>query len=147
MTTLSQLMAQKGHALWSIHPEESVFDAIKGMANKDIGALLVMQGGQLVGIVTERHYARIVVLKGKTSPDTTVRQIMEHHVVSVGPEDTVDECMELMTERRVHYLVVVRNGRPIGLLSIGDLVKSIISEQRFTIGHLEHYIHGQMAVG
>ena len=140
-------MAQKGHALWSIHPEESVYDAIKGMANKDIGALLVMQGGQLVGIVTERHYARSVVLKGKTSLDTTVAEIMEHRVVRVGPDDTVDECMELMTEHRVRYLVVLRNGRPIGMLSIGDLVKSIISEQRFTIGQLERYIHGQAATG
>ena len=146
MSTVSQLLNQKGHGLWSIHPDESVYEAIRVMAEKDIGALII-QAGSLIGIITERHYARSVALKGKTSLDTTVRNIMERHVVCVAPDDTVDDCMSLMTEHRVRHLVVVRNGRPIGLLSIGDLVKSILNEQRFTVGHLERYIHGQAATG
>jgi CBS domain-containing protein len=142
MTTVRQLLDQKGRKIWSIRPDATVFDAIAKMAEKDIGSMAVMDGDELVGIITERHYARNVVLKGKTSPATPVRDIMERHVVIARPEQSVDQCMALMTEKRVRYLPVLEGKKPIGIISIGDLVKSIIGDQKFTIDQLEHYIHG-----
>lgn len=140
MLTVRQLLEQKSATLWSIHPEASVFDAIASMAEKNIGSLLVLDGGRLVGIVTERHYARNVVLKGKSSPTTAVRDIMDTHVLVVRPEQTVEHCMALMSEKRVRHLPVIDEGQLIGIISIGDLMKSIIGEQQHIIEQLEHYI-------
>jgi CBS domain-containing protein len=146
MTTLRQLLDQKGSNIWSIHPDATVFDAIAKMAEKDIGSLVVMDGEEVVGIITERHYARNVILKGKTSPATPVRDIMERHVVIAQSGQTVDECMAVMTEERVRHLPVFEGKTPIGIVSIGDLVKSIIGDQKFIIVQLEQYIHGERAV-
>ena len=145
MTTVRQLLDQKGRNIWSIHPDATVFDAVAKMAEKDIGSLVVMEGDEIVGIITERHYARNVVLKGKTSPETPVRDIMERQVVIVQPEQSVDQCMAVMTEQRVRHLPVFEGKKPIGILSIGDLVKSIIGDQKFIIIQLEQYIHGERA--
>ena len=146
MTTVRQLLDQKGTSIWSIHPDATVFDAIAKMAEKDIGSLVVMEGEELVGIITERHYARNVVLKGKTSPTTPVRDIMERHVVIAQSGQSVDECMAVMSEERVRHLPVFEGKKPIGIVSIGDLVKSIIGDQKFMITQLEHYIHGTPSV-
>lgn len=142
MTTVQQLLDQKGRKIWSIHPDATVFDAIAEMAEKDIGSLVVMDGEELVGIITERHYARNVVLKGKTSPTTPVRDIMERHIIVARPDQSVDQCMALMSEKRVRHLPVLEGEKPIGIVSIGDLVKSIIGDQKFMIDQFEHYIHG-----
>jgi len=120
-----------------------VFDAIKLMADKNIGALLVMEGEQVAGIITERDYARKVVLMSRSSKQTTVREIMTSAVMYVSPEQTSEECMVLMTENRLRHLPVIDAGRLLGIISIGDLVKDIIAEQRFTIEQLEHYISGE----
>src|ERR1700738_4234315 len=146
MTTVRQLLDQKGRNIWSIHPDATVFDAVAKMAEKDIGSLVVMEGEELVGIITERHYARNVILKGKTSPATPVRDIMERHVVTAQPEQSVDQCMAIMTEKRVRHLPVFEGERPIGIVSIGDLVKSIIGDQKFMIVQLQHYINGERAI-
>jgi CBS domain-containing protein len=146
MTTVRQLLDQKGRNIWSIHPDATVFDAIAKMAEKDIGSLVVMEGEELVGIVTERHYARNVVLKGKASSATLVRDIMERHVVIAQPEQSVDQCMAVMSEKRVRHLPVFEGKKPIGIVSIGDLVKTIIGDQKFMIVQLEHYIHGDRAI-
>ena len=142
MTTVRQLLDQKGRKIWSIHPDAAVFDAVAEMAEKDIGSLVVMDGDELVGIITERHYARNVVLKGKTSPATPVRDIMERHVIIARPEQSVEQCMALISEKRVRHLPVLEGEKPIGMVSIGDLVKSIVGDQKFIINQLEHYIHG-----
>ena len=142
MITIRQLLDQKGPEIVSIHPDATVFDAIAKMADNDIGSLVVIEREGLVGIITERHYARNVVLKGKTSPTTPVREIMEENVVTIRPEQRVEECMALMTAKRVRHLPVMEGGKLVGIISIGDLVKTIISGQRFVIDQLEHYIHG-----
>ena len=142
MTTVRQLLDEKGRTIWSIHPDATVFDAVAKMAEKDVGSLVVMEGEELVGIITERHYARNVVLKGKTSPATSVRDIMERHVVTAQPGQSVDQCMAVMTEERVRHLPVFEGKKLIGIVSIGDLVKSIIGDQEFVIVQLEQYIHG-----
>ena len=142
MTTVQQLLDEKGHDVWSVGPDESVFDAIQKMATKDAGSLVVMEDGKPIGIFTERHYARDVVLKGKSSPTTPVRDIMATHVVCVWPGQTVEECMAVMTENRIRHLPVLEDGRLVGLVSIGDLVKNIIAQQKFTIEQLEHFITG-----
>ena len=146
MTTVRQLLDQQGRNIWSIHPDATVFDAVAKMAEKDIGSLVVMEGEELVGIITERHYARNVVLKGKTSPATPVRDIMERHFVIARPEESVDQCMAVMSEKRVRHLPVFDGKKPIGIVSIGDLVKSIIDDQKFTIIQLEHFIHVERAI-
>ena len=143
MTTVRQLLDQKGRETYSINPDATVYDAIAKMAEKDIGSLVVMDGDKIVGVITERHYARNVVLKGKTSPATPVEAIMDKLVFVVQPEHSIEQCMALMTEKRIRHLPVVENEKLIGVISIGDLVKSIIGDQQFTIGQLEHYIHGQ----
>jgi CBS domain-containing protein len=140
MLTIRQLLDQKGEKICSIHPDATVFDAIRKMAENDIGSLIVTDREALVGIITERHYARKVVLRGKTSPATPVRDIMESNIITARPEQSVEECMALMTEKRVRHLPVIEGGRLIGIVSIGDLVKSIIGDQRFMIEQLEHYI-------
>ena len=142
MTTVRQLLDQKGRKIWSIHPDATVFDAVAKMAEKDVGSLVVMDGDELVGIITERHYARNVVLKGKASPAMPVRDIMERHVIIARSEQSVEQCMALMTEKRIRHLPVFEGEKPIGIVSIGDLVKSIIGDQKFMIDQLEHYVRG-----
>jgi CBS domain-containing protein len=141
MTTVRQLLDQKGEQIWSIHPDATVFDAIAKMAEKNIGSLAVMNGEKLVGVITERHYARNVALKGTTSPATTVGNIMETHVCVAVLEQSVEQCMALMTDKRVRHLPVVDGDKLVGVISIGDLVKSIISDQKFIIEQLERYVH------
>lgn len=141
MKTVSQLLQVKGSAVLSVTPESSVFDALRLMAEKNVGALLVMSDGTLRGILSERDYARKVILLGKSSHELAVRDIMSDKVVSVTPGQTVDDCMALMTGRRIRHLPVIDNGRIIGVLSIGDLVKAVIEEQQQTIQQLESYIH------
>jgi CBS domain-containing protein len=142
MTTVRQLLDQKGRHVWTIHSDATVFDAVKKMAEKDIGSLVVIDGENILGIITERHYARNVVLKGKTSPVTPVRDIMEKRVVVARSDYTVERCMALMSDQRVRHLPVLDREKLIGMVSIGDLVKSIIGDQKFMIDQLEHYIHG-----
>ncbi len=141
MKTVSQLLEGKGGSVLSVTPETSVFEALKLMADKNVGALLVMKGDVLHGIMSERDYARKVILLGKSSHDIAVRDIMSDKVVSVTPKQTVDDCMGLMTGRRIRHLPVIDNGRVVGVLSIGDLVKAVIEEQLRTIQQLESYIH------
>ncbi len=142
MTTVRQLLEQKSPELWTISPNATVFDAIAKMAEKDVGSMVVMDGETLIGIITERHYSRNVALKGKTSPTILVKDIMERNVMYVRPEQSVEECMALMTEKRVRHLPVLEGGKVKGIVSIGDLVKSIIADQKFVIDQLEHYVHG-----
>ncbi len=140
--TVKHLLAQKGGNLWTIEPDATVLDAVAEMEEKDIGSLVVMDGEKLVGIITERHYARNVILKGKASPTTLVRDIMERNVIYVRPEHSVERCMALMTDKRVRHLPVLDGTKVIGIISIGDLLKFIISKQEFVIDQLEHYIQG-----
>jgi CBS domain-containing protein len=140
MKTAKQLLADKPAGVISVAPAASVLDALKLMAEHDIGALVVLDGGKLVGILSERDYARKVVLVGKSSSETLVRDIMTHRVLCVSPTQMVDECMELMTQKRCRHLPVVEDKHVIGILSIGDLVKETISEQLATIHQLESYI-------
>ena len=142
MEPLSQLLDAKGHGVWSVIPDDSVFDAIKKMADQKIGSLVVLEEDSIVGIITERHYTRNVILKGKSSLSTPVRDIMESRVICVNPKHTIEECMAVMTEKRIRHLPVVDQGRLVGLVSIGDLVKTIIKDQQFTIDQLTHYICG-----
>ena len=143
MTTVRDLLRIKGNEVWSIAPDASVYEALTLMAEKDIGALLVLDGGQLAGILSERDYARKIVLKGKASRETAVREIMTGKVMWTRPEQTIEECMALMTNKRIRHLPVLDEGRLIGVISIGDVVKSIISEQEFMIEQLENYITGK----
>jgi CBS domain-containing protein len=141
MTTVRQLLESKDRALYSVAPEAPVLEAIRLMAEHHVGALLVMQGDALSGIVSERDYARKVILRGRSSADTPVRDIMSSPVITVTPADAVTRCMELMTERRVRHLPVTDGARVIGMISIGDLVKAVIAEQKSHIEQLESYIH------
>ena len=142
MATLRQILDAKGHDVVTIEPDDSVYDAIKKMADKNIGSLVVMDGEKIAGIITERHYARNVFLKGKASPTTLVKDIMSTRVVCAWPDQSVEECMAVMTDKAVRHLPVLENKRLVGLVSIGDLVKNIISDQKFTIEQLERYIGG-----
>ena len=141
MTTLKMLLKDKGHDVWSVHPDDTVLDAIKMLAEKDIGALIVIKDDKPVGIFTERDYARNVYLKGKSSLDTAVRDVMVAPVICVKPVQTVDECMALMTAKRFRHLPIMDGDKLVGMVSIGDLVKSVIAEQQFTIEQMEQYIH------
>ncbi len=145
MATVRQLLAAKFPDVWTITPQASVYEALERMAEKDIGALLVVQAGRLVGIFSERDYARKVVLRGKTSRATTVAELMTQMVFYVTPEQTIEECLALMTERRVRHLPVLEGTTIVGIVTIGDAGKAIISEQRTTIRHLETYICGSGA--
>lgn len=142
MPTAHDILRSKGHAVHSVRPDDTVLAALGVMAKHDVGAVLVMEGEQLLGILTERDYARKVALAGRSSKDSAVRAIMTAHVVCVAPTRTVDECMGIMTEKRVRHLPVVDQKRVIGLISIGDLVKSTIADQEFTITELQRYIVG-----
>ena len=144
MKTVAQILRSKpDQTVYTITPTASVFDAVKLMAEKSIGALVVMAEEQVVGIITERDYARKIILMARSSKDTPVRDIMTSAVMYVRPDQASEECMVLMTENRLCHLPVMEGGKLIGLVSIGDLVKDIISEQKFMIQQLEHYITGE----
>ena len=141
MATVAQLLGHKPKSIFGVAPDAPVLEAIRLMAEHGVGALLVMQGEALAGIVSERDYARKVILKGRSSSDTPVRQIMTAEVITVDPGFTTQQCMQIMTDRRVRHLPVVESGRVVGMLSIGDLVRSVLAEQAQTIEQLENYIH------
>ncbi|MGE0580923.1 MAG: CBS domain-containing protein [Steroidobacteraceae bacterium] len=134
------ILERKGRATHSVDPDTTVLDALRKMAEHEIGALLVMRGDAVLGMLSERDYARKVALLGRASRDTPVSQIMSSPVVTVAPDDTVDACMRLVTDKRIRHLPVLDKGRVVGVLSIGDLVKSVLGEQRETIEQLEAYI-------
>jgi CBS domain-containing protein len=141
MKTVNEILLAKANKLLSIAPDASVLDALKLMAEREVGALVVLEGEKLAGIFSERDYARKVILFGKSSRDTPVSEIMTHKVVCVRPDQSVEDCMALMTDKRIRHLPVLQAERVIGVISIGDVVKEVISEQRFVIEQLEHYIH------
>jgi CBS domain-containing protein len=141
--TIRQILRVKGREVWSLPPEASVYEAIEMMAAKRVGALLVVDRGKLVGIISERDYARKVILKGKSSKHTLVKEIMTSPVIFVTPDHTVDECMRIVTANRIRHLPVMERDRLVGIISIGDLVNSIISAQAATIRHLNNYITGK----
>ena len=141
MTAVRHLLDRKGRALFSIEPEDPVLEAIRMMADHHVGALLVMRGAELAGILSERDYARKVVLLGRSSADTPVWQIMTAPVITVSPDNSVQDCMRLMTDHHIRHLPVTEGARVVGMISIGDLVKAVIEEQQQTIEQLESYIH------
>jgi CBS domain-containing protein len=141
MATVRQLLEIKGTAIFTVEPEDPVLEAIRLMADRHVGALLVMKGSELVGIVSERDYARKVILMGRSSNTTPVWQIMSSPVQTVSPDKSVQDCMRIMTEHRIRHLPVVERGRVAGMISIGDLVKAVIEDQQHTIEQLESYIH------
>ena len=143
MTTVREILQDKGNQVWTIDPDKTVFDALTLMAAKEIGALVVVEDGSICGMVSERDYARKVILKGKFSRDTLVRDIMTSKVVYVSPENRIEECMALMTDKIVRHLPVMENDELTGIVSIGDVVKSVISDQEFIISQLESYIMGK----
>jgi CBS domain-containing protein len=140
MATVKQLLKGKGHDIWSVGPEASVYEAIELMADKEVGALVVMEGDSLVGVLSERDYARKVVLQGRSSRDTKIKEIMTSRVAYARPGQTVEECMALMTDKRIRHLPVLEGDELLGIISIGDLVKAIIEEQQHVIEQLEQYI-------
>jgi CBS domain-containing protein len=140
MTTVRDLIERKGPEVWSVRPESTVYDALKLMAEKGVGAVLVLDGGSIAGILSERDYARQVILKGKASKETPVKEIMSPRVVFVRPDQTVEDCMAVMTDKHIRHLPVVDGAQLLGLLSIGDIVKAVISEKQFMIEQLETYI-------
>jgi CBS domain-containing protein len=142
MTTVNDVLDRKGRNVHFIDPDASVFDALKMMAENNIGSLVVQKNGRLVGIITERVYAREIVLKGRTSPGTFVREIMSTRVIYTRPDQSVQECMALMTARDVRHLPVLEEQQLVGIVSISDMVLSVIGDQKFIIEQLEHYIHG-----
>jgi len=142
MVTIQKVLDRKGREVWTIRPDETVFDAIEKMADKNIGALVVIEDDKIIGMFTERHYAREVFLKGRSAPDTSIREVMKFPVCFALPDQTIEECMAVMTKNRVRHLPVMEDDRLIGLISIGDLVNTTIADQKFTIEQLEHYIHG-----
>ena len=142
MTTVGNVLQIKGHEVWSVPPHALVYDALKVMAEKNVGVLLVMEERKLVGVFSERDYARKIALKGVSSHTSPVKNIMTSVVVTVRREQSIDECMALMTEKHVRHLPVVENDEVVGLISIGDVVKAMISEREHTIKQLENYITG-----
>jgi CBS domain-containing protein len=142
MTTVRNILQTKGPEVWSVEPETPVMNALKMMDEKNIGALIVARGGTLLGILSERDYARKLVLRGKSTSEATVQDLMTPAVITVTPDQSMDRCMELMTSKRVRHLPVVENEKLIGLISIGDVVKAVISEKEDLIKQLENYITG-----
>jgi len=140
MTTVAEILDRKGRDVWSVSPSDSVLDAIRTMAEKEVGALVVLEEGRLVGIISERDYARKVILQGRTAESTPVREIMTSRVTTVDPRRSSDECLVIMSEGRFRHAPVTDGDRLVGMISTGDLVKAIIDEQRFVISELEHYI-------
>jgi CBS domain-containing protein len=143
LKTVRQLLGAKGRDVLGVAPEASVFEALQIMAAHDVGALVVLAGGELIGLISERDYARKVILRGRLSKDTPVREIMSTEIVTVGSRQTVEDCMSLMTERRIRHLPVLDDGQLVGIISIGDVVKGIIEDQQETIHQLEGYITGR----
>lgn len=142
MATVNQMLASKGSEVYAITPDATVLDALRIMADKDVGALVVVEAGDLAGIFSERDYARKIALMGRSSHETPVRDVMTSDVICVSPSQSADKCMAIMTEKRIRHLPVLGEGdRVVGVISIGDVVKAIISEQRVMINHLEDYIH------
>ena len=143
--TIETILNQKSGEIWSVSPDATVYDAVKEMADKNVGALVVMEDEKLVGIISERDYTRKVMLRGKRSRETSVREIMSTDLKTVEPKEGVDDCLRFMTEKRVRHLPVVFEGKLHGVISIGDLVKHVISVQNATLDHLEAYISGGYA--
>lgn len=142
MATVRQVLKNKGYEIWSVAPQSTVYEALQVMSEKDVGALLVVDEGNLVGIFSERDYARKLILKGRFSKDTTVTELMTHEVLYVEPQSTIEDCMALMTAKHIRHLPVFEKERLIGIVTIGDVVKQIISHQEFTIQQLGTYITG-----
>jgi CBS domain-containing protein len=142
MTTVQHILETKGNEVYSIHPDKSVEDAIRMMAEKEIGAVLVTEHDRPVGIFSERHYAREVFLKGRASPTTPLREVMEKKLIFVEPHQTAEACMALMTEKRIRHLPVLQKGKLLGIISMGDLLKSIIADREFNIEQLVLYMQG-----
>jgi CBS domain-containing protein len=140
MKTVRDILKIKGHNVWSVEAGSTVFEALGLMAEKEVGALVVMDGARLAGIISERDYARKVVLLGRTSPNTLVKEIMTSHVAYTHLDQSIEECMAIMTDKRIRHLPVIEQGKLVGIISIGDLVKSIIADQQFIIEQLERYI-------
>ncbi len=142
MKTVIGILGEKGDHVWTVSPDMSVFDALQLMADKNIGAVIVVENDKIVGIMSERDYARKVILKGKASKHTLVRDIMTGNVLYVRPENTTEECMALMSDKRIRHLPVVTNEKLIGIISVGDIVKAIFEEDKFLIKQLQNYITG-----
>ena len=142
MHTVRDILKAKGTDVWRVGPDATVFDALQRMAEKEVGALVVMQGEQVVGLISERDYARKIILHGRTSPTTLVKEIMTTPVVYIHLDQAIEECMSLMTEKRTRHLPVIEDGKLVGIISIGDIVKSIIADQQFIIEQLVRYVSG-----
>ena len=142
MTTIAQLLNAKGDQIWSVEPKATIFEALEIMSEKEIGALLVMEDGKLMGIFSERDYARKVILKGKSSKETPVGELMTKKVFYIDPQKTINDCMAMMTAKRIRHVPVIEDNQVMGIVTIGDVVNQIISEQEVTINHLENYITG-----
>jgi CBS domain-containing protein len=142
MQTVRDILKAKGTDVWSVEPNATVFDALQRMAEKEVGALVVMQGTQIVGLMSERDYARKIILHGRASPTTSVKEIMTSPVVYIHLDQAIEECMSLITEKRIRHLPVIEDGKLVGLISIGDIVKSIIADQQFIIEQLVRYVSG-----
>jgi CBS domain-containing protein len=142
MTTVGNLLTSKSQEIWSIAPDDSVFEALEMMAEKNVSGLLILENSKLIGIFTERDYARKLILKGRSSKKTKVSEMMTKNILYVKTQNTIEDCMTLMTDKRIRHLPVIDSGRLIGIVTIGDLVKQIISEQQTTIHQLENYISG-----
>ncbi|MGE5854267.1 MAG: CBS domain-containing protein [Deltaproteobacteria bacterium] len=140
MKTVRDILEAKGRTVWSVDPGSSVFDALSLMAEKEIGALVVLDGARVAGIISERDYARKVILHGRASPTTRVEEIMTSHVAYTHLDQSIEECMAIVTDKRIRHLPVLQDGKLIGIISIGDLVKAIIADQKFIIEQLERYI-------
>jgi len=143
MYTVRQILQGKGTGVWSIDPQATIYEALQHMAEHDVGALVVLDSEKLVGIFSERDYARKVILHGKSSRDTLIREVMTDKVISITPDTSTEQCMALMTEKHIRHLPVVDAGQVIGVISIGDVVKAIITKQEFVITQLENYISGE----
>tara|TARA_Y100000294_G_scaffold3529_1_gene3767 strand:- start:836 stop:1270 length:435 start_codon:yes stop_codon:yes gene_type:complete len=142
MTTIAQLLNTKGDQIWSVEPKATIFEALEIMSEKEIGALLVMEDGKLTGIFSERDYARKVILKGKSSKETPVGELMTKKVFYIDSQKTINDCMAMMTAKRIRHVPVIEDNQVMGIVTIGDVVNQIISEQEVTINHLENYITG-----
>lgn len=146
MESVNQILEKKGKNVWAVDPEAKVYDALKIMGEKDIGALVVTIGNEVVGIFSERDYARKVILMGKSSKEISVKEIMSKRVIYVEPNQSVDECMALMTHRKIRHLPVIEKGKLAGIISIGDVVKAVVGEKEFIIDQLIHYIKGTASI-